>query len=163
MKALLLALLFGQAAASMQWTAVDGSIPPGLTPLVPLDAATPASVLGRIQLPGGAGSSPGVVSGGVCVTPFKGVALQSPRYEVATGATLSWCGEDWARATPVGQQGAIEVFFCRAPVFLADKRVEWAYGKAYRSGRHAKRAYVAWNGREIELTQGYELAVLTAP
>ena len=162
MKAFLLAVLFGQAAAGVQWTAVDGPIPPELAPLVQLDTATSSGVLGRIRLPDG-GSSPGMVSGGVCVTPFKGAAMQSPRYEVATAATIAWCGADFDRATPVGQQGAIEVFFCRAPVFLANKRVEWTYGKAYRTGRHAKRAYVVWNGREVELTEGYELAVLTIP
>jgi hypothetical protein len=113
--------------------------------------------LGRITLADG-GIHPGIVSEGICVTPFRGGEARSATFDLATNARAGWVTPaQWDQATPTGRQKTISLYSCRVPLMAGEKRLGWLYGKAYREGVHAQRAYVVFNGREIELLSGFEL------
>ena len=116
-------------------------------------------LLARIERADGS-LHPAAAIGGVATISFKGGVEQSERFQFARSGTVAWVAPGSALATPVGRSHATEIFLCRAPILIGPLPVAWAYGKAYCTGVHAGRAYVAFQGREIELTKGYELLSL---
>lgn len=121
-------------------------------------------VLARLQI--GPDWHPGVARGAEATTPYRGRVERATRFEVAVNAKAVWVAAgQWEQATSLGHQSHSEVYLCRAPVHVGEANAGWAYGKAYRTGPHGGRAYLACDGREIELREGFQLLRLepTAP
>ena len=156
-RAVLVALLLSSClAADLQWTArlETGSTPPGA--IVLERNAETAILLCRAWLDD-RNLHPGITSGDVCAIPQKGVVEKLSVFEIAVGGRAAWSAGRWEDAVKVGRQGPVDLYFCRAPIRAGNVAVGWAYGKAYREGPHAGHCYVGFQGREVGLSENFEL------
>ena len=144
-------LLPGCQAADLEWTTAKAA-----GAIVLERAADTAVLLCRAKLADG-GLHPGVTTGDVCAIPQKGVVEKLPVFEIAVGGRPAWSAGRWENAVEVGRQGRFDLYFCRAPMRVGNVAVGWAYGKAYREGPHAGHCYVGFQGREVGLTEHFEL------
>lgn len=155
-------LLTSSGQTEPVWTAhfVGAALPPDAI-VLEMQNGTPI-VLARLALHDDR-MHPAIAIDGLATTPFKGGTEKSAHFEVASGGKAGWLAlSDWAQATPITRQSESEVFLCRAQVRIGTAPVGWVYGKAYSHGTHAKCAYVDFQGREIELTEGFELLSITS-
>ena len=152
MRLLCLLFLCRLAGADLRWVSrsADGSTPPDAV------ALEGELLLCRARLADG-NLHPGIASGGTCRIPQKGGVETTDTFEVATGGGARWVAKDWQRATPAVRQGRSDLYVCRAEIRVGSTIAGWVYGKAYREGPHAGRCYVAFQNREIEVPQVFEL------
>ncbi len=101
---------------------------------------------------------PAIACSNAAFVPYRGLVERTKQFELAIGGKATWVAADrWAEATALGEQSQSEVYLCRARLRVGEVDAGWSYGKAYRTGPHGGGAYLACDGREIELRAGFEL------